>query len=553
MIADFLKDFWAPLIQTIKPDDVEYKSKFDFSVYSMSDVLVQLNKTTPHWLFFTPNGNYWDLQEVWKKIVRNEGSHWQEPYMNALVIDVDIKWHFKSKDECLAHIADVRSRFYMKPTRVVESWWWYHMYWIIDPAERKLCMWLDMFRVSRFMTTLFIWWDMNCQATSKVSWLMRLPWSLHHKSKTPFEVKIIEYNPESKYKASDIEMSLKYLDSIESNNKPLKEFQTMSWMSKFTKVNDIPFSDIFIKLEKYPKYMGWQSYIFKLASDNSIAIVSQDSEVTETNWYKYWKEKNAVHCFSRDRHPINERPIGWVYAFLYHYFDKKHANIFKFLKNEFNIDAVEWNYTDWEWLEMKLEEDWYTIEFTNKRVSLIRNTDVNKTIVRSDLLRMPMKIIGKSKSKVTQTMWESDVDQKIYLIEYDWNNDILYRFTTKKKFNEKYWHTLFYYWDDNDLWLLYEAIDKSEKVPFMETIALNWVYDECVVLWWKVIYWKTNAHIAVPQNMHYDLSNWEQTTIKEFIKKLCECYDENVAVPIVLQAVAMALMNKRDTKKLYAW
>ena len=74
---------------------------------------------------------------------------------------------------------------------------------------------------------------------------------------------------------------------------------------------------------------------------------------------------------------------------------------------------------------------------------------------------------------VTQDFGETETPNIAYVVKFRDITTIMHRYSNKKKFNDKHGTQTFFYGEDNDLGMFYEAIDSSNAVPDIETIVHN--------------------------------------------------------------------------------
>lgn len=543
---EFLRSFWNPLVQLL-PDVKDVKSFNGWSKHNSAEVIFNINKDEPYGMFFTPNGNYWSLQKEWEKIHRSKTLPGATPLYNALVVDVDLNKakNCKTKEQLKAYIDYTITSYWIAPTYIVETWWWFHIYWVIRESDRQAIhdtFGAKVFDVSLYMCSLFDWWDENCQASKVINWLVRLPWANHWKTGKPKEVKIVYENLEDQLSLGQIEFALKQIQETTKSATVNKDLTVVMGAETNILINKIPFDQILTKLSKYPRLWNGnvQTYVLEWSD---ICIVDWEGTVNRTDWYKLRREKNCINCFTKNYHPIEERPMGAVFPFLFHYFNKNMALMKNFLSVEFWIDFGDDKKEATEIVKQTLSWWDYYVEMTNRRVILHKDHQQWKKIIQVhvDIFRKPFEIIGKSWVKFHANGTETEDEQMVYIIKVANEYKVLYRLPTKKRFNEKYSWYLWYYWDDNDLWLFYEAIDKTE-VPTIHVTSLNWIYSDCVILWWNVLYWENKERFITP-SFQFETVHKEEISIIKFYNKLCEIYLPEIALPILLQTVAMAWMN----------
>lgn len=551
---DFLRHFGSPLVLLLP--DVEGVNSFSgWTKHNTSNVLADINKTDPYWMFFTPNGNYWSLQKEGIKISRSKDRPGEAPRYNAVVVDVDLKSSsYNTMEELYAHIEQVMYDYSMGPTFIVQSWGGYHLYWLIKEEDRQAVHDLygdKVFSIGKKLATFFDWWDSNCQATKIINGLIRVPGSKHRKTSNPIDVFIKYAHLEDQVTISMVEKYLKSLWELDKVETVTHDAKVITWAKNFTEIKNIPMPEIFAKLEKYPRTYMWMQQTFKIVDGTKIAIIDWDNKLIHTSWYRYRPAKNCINCFSDEDHPIDERPQWEVRPFLHHYFHKNNNQVKNFLATEFGVDFENHATDAVETVIQTFNGGDYFIEITDKRVTIHKTVQRwNKTIdVHDDIFKKSFEIVGKSWVKFHPNGTETDDLQMVYVMRINEELKILYRLPTKKRFNEKYSWYLWFYGEDNDLGLFYESMDKT-AIPEVQVTILNGMYDDCVILGGKVIYGSNEKRFITP-TFEFETKQSEDISLQEFYKKLCEIYTEEIALPIFLQTIAMAWMNVREWTTVY--
>lgn len=541
---EFLRLFGNPLVAALK--DNKQVNSFDFSKHHMSDVLIKLNEDQPYWLFFTPNGNYGDIQEHGKSINRSQSKLWNWPAINALVVDVDIKESsIKDMDVLFEHIQKVCMDNQIPPSLINRSWWWYHIFWIIDPEHRQV-VWdtygKKVLEISKYLLTLFDWWDCQNISSSAINWFIRLPWSYHWKTGTKILVETV-YESDSRLTFDHISSAMQSLEKLMAMKKKDNDFKIKIWYENYTQINNIKFPDLFQALEKVPRFYQWVQYIFKIENWTEICIITKEGEIIRTDWYRYCRNENYINCFSKTYHPIDERPMGWIYSFLFYYFERNEALVNRFLKDAFGVDLTNLDISKNEEIKRKFIKDDYTITVTNRRIVMTKTVDAGKKKIEvsKDIFKSNIEFIARTKTNVTQWFTENDEMSIAYIVEINWARQLMHRYPSRRKFNDKYCKQTFFYGEDDDLWLLYEALDSSD-LPEVETLMLNGYHWDVAMLGGKIVYWDATWRFVTPL-YEYDLCNEKEITVHEYLEKLQEIYDDHIAIPALLETLAGMGMN----------
>ena len=555
---DFLRWFGNPLVLSLT--DIKGVNSFKaFHLHHNTDVLWKINadETTPYGLFFTPNGNYWAIQQEWQKISRSKDTPGPAPYYNALIVDIDLK-DAKSCADMAAlklHIDEVLSKITVHPTYIVESWWGFHLYRMFKEEDKQQIHEMygqRVFAISRFMATLFDGWDSN---SSVVRWdingVIRLPGSNHRKTGKPVPVKIIYHNVENFIDVQCIDDSLKQIGESAKTEVVAKDAAVAVWAQKYYETSKVNIAEVIHRLWDYPRLYKGEEQTFKLEWTH-ICIVDKDWNIDRTDSYRTWPAKNCAHCFLKDKYAIEERPRWEPRSFAYHYFYKNGQQTRAFFTKEFWIEFDKYKKDEVETVTQTFNGRDYFVEFTDRRVIMHKQVQRWKKVIDVDaeLFRKPFKIIGKSWTKFHANGTECEDEQMVYVIELEINwrleNKLLFRLPTKKRFNEKYSWTIFYYGEDNDLWMWYEAMDISD-LPTVQVTVLSGLYRNedwtgAVILWGNVIYWDAGLRYFTPA-FTLKTKKSEEISLKDFYRKFNEIYEAEVAVPLFLQFIALCGMN----------
>lgn len=567
--SEFLRLFGNPVLLLIN-EKGQQPLKSGMSQNLGTDVMTEMNKDIPCAFYFTPNGNYWDLQTHGQPVKRSSTMPWNAPYYHALVVDVDLdKSTIKDKDKLLDHIHDVVKTYHVPYTICNATPGGYQIYRCIHPEDKQAvhdAFWKQFHDINTYLRDLFDGGDPGAQATTKINGLLRVPDSFHRKTGKPIQVKTIEYHEKNLIRLKDFQWILNHQRERKKTEEVKEDGVIVYGESKNNVINSLPIPDVIEKLQKYPRLGKFQhkdkegniqiiegSYTFRLQW-NMIHILMSDQTLYKTWWYRYENVNNYVNNFSEEFHPISERPQWWTYSFVYYYFNKNREKVRKFFALEFGVDSSVENLKLTEEIIKTIECDEYSVNITNKRVIIHREvkTTKGKSIpIDKDIFAVPIEIIGKSKIKVMPNGVESEDPQMVFLFKAHGQNKIIYRFSGKRKFNDRYAGSgLFFFWEDNDLWYFFDALDKSD-IPEIEIITHNGIYWDCVVLGSKIIYWEIgDKHIATVAEFPI-VTDATQVTPKEYLDALCTVYKAEFAIPAFLQTLALAGMNTWENNIIY--
>lgn len=611
-LSDFLADFGTPFCKAIveqwrkakrwswKKTEVAFKHRLQYDIQS----LILANKTDPISVNFTPNGNYWKAHifgEEHEWVVTNKSPTFPPKY-NALFIDLDIKETVcENREELLATAIETWWILGMEPTWVLRKEWWPHVYWIIDPEDRmeadKLFSIQEFEDILKYVATRFVGGD---ESVWRMTGFMRMPNTLHRKKSNlekvganPLPVKLYqrydgklqeEYNEEKKnYITIDKLIALLELSKGEEHIKKDTRLITMH-LNKFitSMVDNISFPEILEALKKYPrryiakkseeKIFNEKKYVFELDWTN-INLAFEDWTKIYTDGYKFkeWKDKrdiSFINSFTKQwtalMYDNYERPKGNVYSFLKWYFGNNTQKVLEFLKNEFDInisnidyeelDAKDKTFARGESVLLCKHNEWVSLE---ERKTL---PNWQLVLVMNKIFDTPLMPVWYIETNITDDFMESPDINKVYIFNDLKNNRqvTLKRFNTKATFNKhinRLW--LHCYSNEDIVATMFSILDRQKEwtIPLIQHITYNGVYEDFVMLWWKIIHKQPNFdHKKYFFNPIFDFevaSELKQITPKQFICKMQSLFDDKFIFLPILQCSAMMLMNVwKDELKL---
>lgn len=573
MNKSFLKRFWDPHIQCL-PDKSELKpnERFSYSKKKSLNVLIEANKSKPMWLFFQPNWNIWVLNNnlsSWEKWIRWDKNAQSDSY-NALRIDFDIKdTNITCMDEYYKKIIGYMQIYAMRPSLMSKSWWWYHAYYVIKPEDRTKVykLWKKNFLLLiRFINNLFrnkfpLWWDASSVSLDK---LMRVPWSLHKKG----EPKIVECFSitEDRERSDDLENinlfsfqhyqhALKQIDDFDTSFKSKKKLEWTIKKEVAQSIASLSFPDVFSKLERYPRVNSkGEKYFFQINTDRTISIVYKD-HVYNPDGYKYMpSEWWYVNNFTDQYYDIKERPRWPMLPFLYHYFGSMYK-VNSFLKKEFDLSVfsdVSGEEIDDEDIYMKIDMDDYEVSFTSRRVIVqyILTTGDKQKVIEKTVIKKPIAVTWRAYTYKNQQWLDTDKKRYIYVFVVDGEIIKMERQVTKLNFN-KVSDRMFWYGNDDELGMFFEALDACDDIDNLDPIEDHWYHKNWLYLLWRLVMWSDENTLLCIKKTEDKMYEGEQVPTKEYLKKLQCVWTDKYAVPSFLQILAMCWLNKRTDMTIY--
>ena len=317
-IEDFQKNFWKyPVflrawdynkkIRPFNPAQVEYEDIDKFNDPKVWWIDARYS------IFFHPN---WDMGKVQSlKNRKNEDA----TMIYCLYADFDL-WVTNKKK-----IKDYpRNSFMLTPTAVVETYNWYHTYWILKTPQPVSMIWE---RWSKVMDSLaeFLWSDPQVKNLGRI---LRLPWCYYWSEKQwqtdkPFRVECIDYNPKYRYDLEDFEKIFAIEERV-ANEKFIPD-----WSIKETNNNmESSYNDIV-------STMNPLDVLFDL--DNRYGVVHWThitEDWKETDGYRYNKAKNYINDFS------NKWRAEWTAFSVAKHYLQNNYDTFEYFVKRWNVGKI---------------------------------------------------------------------------------------------------------------------------------------------------------------------------------------------------------------------
>lgn len=481
---------------------------------------LELNLQNPSSLYFSPNGRFADCNTIWWNCNISWSKACPKEWVYAYVLDFNlIKFPDKTMKTLLEYIKDLLSkRLIIKWRYIVRTMKWYHVYFIINHDDRQQAFdtyWYDQLKIVKHMAEM-LWADSTTKVTDNVWALFRIPYSVYWQIAEKKYVEIVDFQNEY-VSLNEIDSLWNYLQQYENMNKAEKRaFQWSNWM-KYREFSNRPISEIVEKL--------W-----------TLWVVNKDVEYSEFN-----------SVISPIWANLYEHPMWRPYEFVrcaYHW-DEVAA------RSSLNINfwVKELQAKDWSGKVIKiLEWNWYVISFFEMSVQLKSYVANNKwEIVEKTKIIFRNNIQVKWKWKTTVSrMWETDSERQIFIFYVNNEEKIVENIPSKKEFNKRY-PDLFFYWDDNDLWLFFHWLSCCEDIDEINVYERSWYYDNICILWDRCVVWYLWEDKMMLWDNEFDLVNDViQISASEYLDKFTECYTEEFSIPVLLSAIALAWMNLRD-------
>jgi len=482
---------------------------------------LELNLQNPSSLYFSPNGRFADSNIIWWNCNISSQKACSREWVYAYVLDFNlIKFPDKSMETLLEYIKDIlKKRLIIKWRYIVKTMKWYHVYFIINHEDRQKAFetyWYNQLKIVKHMAEM-LWADSTTKVTDNVWALFRIPYSVYWNLAEKKYVEIIDFQNEY-VNLNEIDNLYNYLQQYEQMNKAEKRaFQWSNWM-KFREFSWRPIRDIVSKL--------WTLWVMN--TDN--VEYSELNSVIAPIWSDLFE------------HPM-WRPYELIWC-AYHW-DEVAA------RSSLNINfwVREVQAKDWSGKIIKtLEWNWYVISFFEMSVQLKSYVANNKwEIVEKTKIIFRNNIQVKWKWKTTVSrMWETDSERQIFIFYVNNTEKVVENIPSKKEFNKRY-PDLFFYWDDNDLWLFFHWLSCCEDIDEINVYERSWYYDNVCILWDRCVVWYLWEDKMMLWDNEFDIANDAiQISASEYLDKFTECYVEEFSIPVLLSAIALAWMNLRD-------
>ena len=270
--------------------------------------------------------------------------------------------------------------------------------------------------------------------------------------------------------------------------------------------------------------------------------------LTTTDGYIVNKNANYVHCFSDMYHPIEERPRGWTYAFLYHYFKWDRGMISEFLDKEYGIKIT--------YKEGWVAETYFSFEADSGRFDFCSDwvwcSTSNWT---KRIFLAPIRIKGRYKTKYTLN-WETEWENTYYIVNiWDKDSDIHIQPTfERKKFNALYWPMgIATKATENeliDIWHWLSTLADEWKFPSYEYIYLNWYYNNLYIIGDTSYNHEAEEVDVEPLNIILDTPEietyhtTEDISVKEFWAKFRKLYSDRESMLMFVSFITLLIWHR---------
>lgn len=454
LIEKRLSLFWDP--GTFLLPEWEGKNPLNSSKYYDLNTLLKVNQDNNIWLFFTPNGNLGKLNKTGEIIKRKQVDC--EDYIASFYVDVDLRDAIEYKDHksMLKHILKASYDNKVPIQYIVRTGNWFHLRAFTKVDERYVIG--DEFAkqyktIQESLSEIYDGWDASSHSNNK---LMRLPYTQYWKGSMPVQTQLLKVEgwDKDELTTSIVEtpeqimiddtkcLNFKQVEFF-VNNMRTPEVRQQKWAEHISvvwteQVNALSIVDVISKLKAYPRTFNWKKYLFWLKWNRITFTI--DWVQYNPDGYRVKTDGNYVHNFSFDKHEIDERPRGWCFSFLYHYFNKNMADMNTFFENEFGFSLSKVSGNE---MYLCLKGENGSIYFTDEWViyhKQIKNKKWDWVVdVQSKLFDVPLVIEGVIKTPY-EMHGETEEENIYYVIKRLDNEDIIIMdfMPDRKAFNKKY-------------------------------------------------------------------------------------------------------------------
>ncbi len=483
--------------------------------------VIALNEQIPSWLYFSPNGNFKETNLIGKDPnfdINNINTSKSCIYTYVLDFNLtkfkwfDLEWLLKHLKEVIEENLFITWRYIVKTRHS------YQFYFVLNPEELNdiyNIYKLDQLKISKFLAEK-LWADTTSKVVSNPGALFAMPGSYYWKTWEKFEIQIVEYQDEY--------VTLEQVDSLMSYIEQSEKFKRdYKWTIRWTtseKIRNFNKTDI--------------EEVVSILHDHDIVIpgwyMIEDNSIIRKIWVDIFNEPiggpyQLIWCITK----WNKEEIINILKDIFWLFSKKIKD-----KTEEDVNFI----IEWWWFEIDFMDDY--VQLKEKKESAKWNVLETKTI----LFRNHIKVLGKGIS--TCAMLGTDTEKSsVFVMEIDWVERIIWNITDKRTFNRRY-PDVFFYGNDNQLWLFFHSLSNSNLVKEINIYERSWYYDWLCVLWNKCIVWDLWEWKIISETSFDLATESEDITVMDYFNRFRECYKDEFSVPLFLAVLSLAGMNYRE-------
>lgn len=514
-LQSFLDDFHGFVCKIIPTTKKWKEAIWDENIYMSLEECIRINSQYPSKLYFSPNGNYINLNKEGKKIKLQAGNPWSWCWLNAIVLDFN---NINDDPDFLNNIKKKVSTFtILKWKYIIKTPHGYHFYFVINKEDRIVLF--EKFNYWILNITKALWQFLWADVSVKNIWInsiFRLPYSFDWDVDKKNKIQILEAT--NNYVSKDqILDCINYLNQIKTREAAIK-----TWMIKervlMSKISEKNIQGIFVFCRK------------RLNNINPIFF-----------------QNKIYSIFGKD---IFENPCWDCVQFLYCVYK---WDLNELLKDKNDLLVLTWNnddvtfdiYTDADesLIETKhIIKQWvYELNFGESYVTL--TTEKWKTGSSLNIILGKLEILWKWKQTVWVLWTECTIEDYVYIIRYEWIEKLMYTSTSKKEFTKMNW--IFFYWSDNQVWVFFHLLANDSTIKEVDILQRSWYFWDVCVLWntivqsnslsdYKVLLWDFAFKLCDEK---------QQVTVKEAFSFVRELYKDELIIPLFCSVLALCWMN----------
>lgn len=514
-IKGFLKDFEGYQV-ALYPHKSMKTEITNININRSLDEVMRLNEQYPSNLYFTPNFQYNNTNSIGSKLDLTDSNANSQWFPCAFVFDFNASRFVWTKQEYLEYIKKtISERIIWEYKYIVETQNGFHVYFVINKDARRaveMSYWESFFEITEYIAKQ-LWANCDKKVIERKGALFRLPGSYYWHLSDAVKVEIIE-STQAELSFENVAQVATYINNMARSEKDERLAYKKLGVTSYKKILDMTLEEVIKKINR-PEIFEWA-----IVNPELKIVVGQIGQDLKTKpagsayqllWNLCSWDPSATSTAIHKLFGITDTAIPWLDAIETHSIEGKGYSI-KFLLGMVQLTQLAPNMKG---------------EYTEKTKIIFRNN---------------IRIIGKGYI-TSSLMWEATIPRLSIIIEVDGVERVINQMPSKSSHNKAY-TDLFFYGDDNDLWLFFNGIVEDQDIPHIDVYERSWYYDNDVVFWngliigdWefsRVLLWENEFSVA---------KDVEQISIYEYFNLFKKCYKEEFAVPLFLSAVALWGMN----------
>lgn len=397
--SDSLHQEFLENVDNLFPWRQMYRLKDDWTGWAVpikQDKAILYNSPAQQYsIFFSPNGSFADSQGTRQKATAKK--------INCFCIE---------RDDSPTSKVKFWENFPIQPTLVVETYRWYHAYWVLKESVDYISNAARWDEIQTWMCK-DMGWDIKAKDIARV---YRFPWyeywKMKHRPAEWFRPSVFALNKDIRYTFDDVYDVCKKYEDVAKESADYKKFtKTKTEAGNFERINAE--TDVIQILNEFST--RWEIKWLRIYEDGKL-----------TSWYRYYENKNCLVSFSRE-----DRPQWWPFSvakyFLgsdwdtFKYFAEKHG-IGEWKKKNMDVkkDVVSDVYKNMFW-EKEWETDYVAQVGSKKLVVSYTDKKIYKVIddwMPIEIVSWVFRPIGHCK-KPAKNWWTTNT----YIMEFEKVNE----------------------------------------------------------------------------------------------------------------------------------